>query len=100
MSSATERIDLRGKTQLFYGNHVTNCAEGKLYIKRKRRQNVLCLNAAMVLVVRSLLVLPLLLVAFDSGLVFSQNDSSPFKFRIGDPRNCPLAKEVYRFEVF
>ena len=104
MSSAkTERIDLRGKTQLFCGNHVPNCAVGKLYrsyiYKTEKASEILCLNAAMALVLRSLFALLLLLAAFDSGLVSSQNDSSPFKFPVGDPRNCPLAKGVYRFEV-
>lgn len=37
-------------------------------------------------------------VRFGSGLAFTQNESST-QFPAGDPRNCPLSKGVYRFEV-
>ncbi|XP_068743892.1 macrophage-expressed gene 1 protein-like [Montipora capricornis] len=41
----------------------------------------------------------LLFAVMESSFALTQNDSSQFQFLLGDPRNCPLPKEVDRFEV-
>jgi len=39
------------------------------------------------------------LASFLLCAVPAQNDSLPFPKTFGDPRSCPMSKEVYRFEV-